>query len=331
MIIVYALLTAFSAFIFGGCASYLTLKYLRFMQIEDVPNDRSNHQVPVPRGGGIAITATLVFFLVGSGAPAPVAWAMLGVALISWLDDTSGVPPLYRLAVHIGAALLVLTTLPLPLLIHPIVDYLLVALCLAFWMNLFNFMDGIDGISGAEAIAIGLGVALLAVICQHVYSGAAVDGLTLAATCAAFLLFNWHPAKMFMGDVGSIPLGLLSGFLLCYLFAHGYGEAALILPAYYVADGGYTFAKRLFAGKKVWEAHSEHAYQQAVRARNPHDRVVWYISGLNIVLVLLAVISTREYFGYAALVAAYLAAGGMRYHLTQLRPAPEILVPVAAV
>lgn len=334
MIILYALLIAVSAFIFSASSSFLVLKYLRLIQLEDIPNERSNHSIPTPRGGGLAIAGTLIFFLIASGAPSQISWALAGIAYISFLDDKEGVPALHRLLVHIGASALALSGIYSGLFFQGLLpawaDFCLATLLLAFWINIFNFMDGIDGISGAEAISIGLGIAILTILCQNIFSGAAVDGITLAATCAGFLIFNWHPAKMFMGDVGSIPLGLLSGFILFYLASHGYWEAALILPAYYVTDGGFTLGKRLWQRKKIWEAHSEHAYQQAVRALIPHDVVVYRIIAANIGLILLACLSTREGFGIASIILGYAVAAGLRWHLTVMRPAPEILAPIKA-
>ncbi len=332
MISFYAILIALSAIVFSFGTSFLVLKYLQFSDLQDIPNERSNHAAPTPRGGGLAIVATLIFFLIGSGAPNLLVWAILGCGIISYLDDCGGVPVLYRLAVHFGAAILALISLPDVLffqgLIPPALDFAAATLLLVFWLNVYNFMDGIDGITGAQTVAMGVGVAILVAVGSKLYSGAAIDALAMAGAALGFLAFNWHPAKMFMGDVGSIPLGLMSGFLMFYLASHGHWHAALILPAYYVVDGGYTFLKRLLTGHKPWKAHSQHAYQQAVRRLIPHNIVVRRIAVINSLLIMLAVVSVSSgRYALFAVAIAYLLAILLRISLAIMRPTPEILLP----
>jgi UDP-N-acetylmuramyl pentapeptide phosphotransferase/UDP-N-acetylglucosamine-1-phosphate transferase len=328
----YLFILAFSAFL---CTAGGVAALLRFLEgsesLQDTPNERSNHSASVPRGAGIATTLVLAAFLLVGDAPSELCWALLGIGIISLMDDQGGVPIRYRLMVHFGAAALCLFGLTAPIFqgILPLwLDVSLSLLILVLWLNLFNFMDGIDGITGAQGIALGLGMIALALSASGIKSGFAADGAILAATCAAFLLFNWHPARIFLGDVGSIPLGLLTGFLLLNLASIGYWEAALILPAYYLADGGFTLLRRLVKGEKIWQAHSTHAYQQAVRAGLPHNKVVWWIAGANLILIALAVFSTRHEAGLPALGMAVIIAMALRWKLTTLRPIPQILAPL---
>jgi UDP-N-acetylmuramyl pentapeptide phosphotransferase/UDP-N-acetylglucosamine-1-phosphate transferase len=133
-----------------------------------------------------------------------------------------------------------------------------------------------------------------------------VEAGIVAAAALGFYGFNRSPAKLFMGDVGSITLGFLTGYLLLELAIGGQWTSALILPAYYLSDATTTLCKRLWRGEKVWQAHSQHAYQQAVRAGFSHSEVVNKISGLNMVLVVLAMAATVSMMAdVAMLVLAY--------------------------
>ena len=176
-------------------------------------------------------------------------------------------------------------------------------------INLFNFMDGIDGLAATEMIGVGIGFCLLSAFAGVTFPHALFAyNLILAAAGCGFLWWNWHPAKIFLGDVGSIPIGFLLGYLLLLAANSGYLFAALILPAYYLSDGTITLARRLWQGKKIWVAHSEHYYQQAVRRGRRHDTVTRYIFGLNILLVFLATLAViNPRIAVIHLAVAYLA------------------------
>lgn len=323
-----------SAAMFSFACCWLVLQWLNHQQsLQDIPNERSNHTAPTPRGGGIAVVLAAGCFLLVAGAADLLIWSVIGIAAISFADDLHGVSVRHRLAVHLGAALLcvlALKGLVFQGLLPWYADHLLAVLALVLYLNLYNFMDGIDGIACAQTISLGIGLAAVALSAEGVLSGVAADGLILAAACLPFLFFNWHPAKMFLGDVGSVPLGLITGFLLLHLADVGYWEAALVLPAYYLSDAGLTLTKRLLGGKKIWEAHSEHAYQQAVRNLVSHDEVVRWVIACNLILAALAVLATREYCGLIAVVLAYALAFTLRWKLTQLKPAPVVLAPITA-
>lgn len=262
-------------------ATGAVLRWLRARDILDRPNHRSSHTVPTPRGGGLALTPLMLagcagWFAVEGGGAAD--WAMLGGAallgLISWRDDKAPLPPLPRFAAQIAAVAAVLALLPHAGisggLLPPPLETAVAALAWLWFVNLFNFMDGIDGISGVEAaaIAVGLFVALPDAV--------AAGPLAVVAGCAlGFLVWNWHPAKIFLGDVGSVPLGYVLGYLLLSGAAHhpaGWA-AALILPAIYWADATVTIVRRALAGKAIWRAHREHFYQRAVQGGWSHARV----------------------------------------------------------
>ncbi|MEA2754431.1 MAG: hypothetical protein QOJ54_720, partial [Aliidongia sp.] len=178
-------------------------------------------------------------------------------------------------------------------LLAPGPDLLATALLWLWFVNLFNFMDGIDGITASETVMIGLGVAVIALVAADYQSGALPLGLAIAAAALGFLAWNWQPAKLFLGDVGSIPLGYLLGWLLLALARTGAWAPALILPLYYLTDATLTLAYRLLRGRRVWEAHREHFYQRAIQRGLSHAAVVLRIAAANLALVLLALLATE--------------------------------------
>lgn len=316
-------------------ATYGVLRLLRKRSVLDHPNPRSSHTVPTPRGGGLAVVAVLVptwvvIGLSGEGAP-PEVWALgggaLGLAAISWYDDLAGMAPPWRLLGQAVAVVLVLAAMAgrgpfLAGLLPPAADVLAAGLLWVWFINLFNFMDGIDGIAGAETASIGAGVAVVVSI-----AGAdrtlALYGLTAAAAGLGFLWWNWRPARIFLGDVGSVPLGFLLGWLLLSLSARGLWAAALILPLYYLADATVTLGRRALRGDPVWRAHREHFYQRAARRGLDHAFVVWTVIAADLVLVGLAALATIAGGGWAgpAVVGALAVVAVLLYLLAAGLPA----------
>jgi UDP-N-acetylmuramyl pentapeptide phosphotransferase/UDP-N-acetylglucosamine-1-phosphate transferase len=279
-------------------ATGLVLQALRRAAILDRPNERSSHAIPTPRGGGLAIMATIlpawaVIALAGYTDRTPlVAAAAAGVlAAVSWLDDRRGLTPATRFLVQFLCVADGLAALPgagavfqgwLP----PWLDVIAAGFAWLWFINLFNFMDGIDGIAGTEAASIGIGITLLAVL--HLAAGGlgiGLLGITIAASALGFLWWNWQPARLFMGDVGSVPLGYLLGWLLLLMAAAGLWAPALILPLYFLADASWTLTRRLLRGAKIWQAHREHFYQRAVQAGRSHAAVVRRVLLADIVLI----------------------------------------------
>ena len=242
-------------------------------------------------------------------APPAFAAVMVGLAMlavISWLDDIKGgMPVAARLTVQAVAVTLALATfqdagLVFQGMLPPVFDRLVAALLWMWFINLFNFMDGIDGISGVETISLGVGLALVAWLAGFAASLVALPAL-LAAAAVGFLAWNWQPAKIFLGDVGSVPLGFLLGWLLLVAAAQGQWMAAVILPLIYLADTTITLARRLMRGETVWRAHRKHFYQRAVRAGASHAEVATKVLVCNGALVALAIAATVGFPGPAAL------------------------------
>ncbi|WP_413204483.1 MraY family glycosyltransferase [Rhodospirillum sp. A1_3_36] len=277
----------------------------------DTPNARSSHHIPTPRGGGLAVMAValpligLAWLLAGPEGWGP--WMLLAGACtllaLSFMDDLWNLGVGARFVVQLLCVALGLMALPegtaelgMGGVLSPWVGVPIAFFGWVWFVNLFNFMDGIDGITGVETISLGLGITLVTLV-GGLDKGWAVPAPILAGAALGFLFWNWCPAKVFLGDSGSIPLGYLLGALLVALAAQGYVVAAVILPAYYWADATITLVRRLLKGEKIWQAHRTHFYQQATR-RTPgepgwtHDQVSLTIAGVNIVLTGLVVLWT---------------------------------------
>jgi UDP-N-acetylmuramyl pentapeptide phosphotransferase/UDP-N-acetylglucosamine-1-phosphate transferase len=270
---------------------------LRRRAVLDRPNERSSHAMPTPRGGGIAVIAAILLAwlgLVGFGllprASIPILFGAVLLAAVSWLDDLRGLPAAVRLATQLVAIGLVLRVgLPAGLVFQGWLpgwlDAVGTALLWVWFINLFNFMDGIDGLASGEAAAIGLGLLLFATIGVGQDPGLMVLGAAITAAAAGFLVWNWAPARIFLGDVGSVPLGYLLGFLLLEQAARGHWKVALILPLYFLADATITLLRRLLRAERVWQAHREHFYQRAVQRGLGHAAVVRRVIAADIVLI----------------------------------------------
>lgn len=293
-----ALFLACSAASYAG--TWAAIRLLMKRAIFDRPNERSSHSVPTPRGGGLAVTAVLI----AGAALWPDARAevwiviagLVALALLSWLDDLKGLSAALRLLVHAAVVAAALWMLPSDTLIFqgwlaPVADRIAAALLWIWFINLYNFMDGIDGISGVETFAIGFGLFLLSLLLPALTAEGRF-GLIAAGAACGFLLWNWHPARIFLGDVGSVPLGFFLGWLLLETAAAGQWAAALIMPLYYLADATITLAKRAACGEKVWLAHRQHFYQKPIQRGVAHDRVSRRIAASNAILIGLALLST---------------------------------------
>ncbi len=294
------------SFACAGLGIWPLVHYLRHRSILDHPNERSSHVTPTPKGAGLVLIPILAIAWIILGhmsdllpvrETAGIAALALLLAAISWIDDLRHVSAMIRLAAHFIVAAIAVEMMPDNILFfHGLfpekTDAVAAVVLLVWFINAFNFMDGIDGISGTTSIAIGLGVIVVATMSSAYltpFAGA------LVGTTAAFLIWNWHPAKIFLGDVGSAPLGLLIGWLLLSLDLNGLWAPALILPGYYMADAGITVLKRMFRGKRIWEAHNEHFFQQAALSGLSHARVSGIIFIMNLTLVGGAYVAANGY------------------------------------
>ncbi len=314
------------SFCIAAAGTGLLTHILRRRGVVDVPNPRSSHHSATPRGGGIAIVgAIMAGFAVlaittglppGSGIVIP---AALALAAISWIDDVRGLPASVRFlsqAVCVCASLYFLAPSG-PAMLDSVpagVRYAIMALAWLWFLNLYNFMDGIDGITGVETMIITLGVALV--------SGFALGGhallapaLVIAAAMPGFLIWNWPPARIFIGDVGSVTLGYLLGWLLLTMAGEGYPIAALLIPGYYLADATVTLFRRALRGEKIWQAHRQHAYQVAVQNGLSHGDVAKRVGILGVCLIGLGLMAVSH--PWPAFVAGVVLIAAMLHHFTR--------------
>jgi UDP-N-acetylmuramyl pentapeptide phosphotransferase/UDP-N-acetylglucosamine-1-phosphate transferase len=266
-------------------------------------NERTMHKGRIPVGAGwpvlvAALCVALVLWPVTKVHASLLPWIAV-LALVSWADDVNTLSPAVRFPIHIVAVLASLFALPeqtaifggaLPL----VADRLLAAFLLVWFVNLTNFMDGIDGITGVETIAVAVGYVLV----RSFLPGSSIEPLVglMSATAGAalgFLVWNWHPARIFLGDVGAVPLGFIMGLAMIDLAIAGQPAAALILPLYYLADATITLLRRLARGETPWHAHREHFYQRAALAAGSHTPVVMRIIACNAALVACAALSLK--------------------------------------
>jgi Fuc2NAc and GlcNAc transferase len=269
----------------------------------DLPNTRSSHKVPTPRGGGMAIVMTFLL-----GLPVLVwadvmaykeMFALSGagtlVAIVGFLDDHGHIAARWRLLTHFVAAswaLVWMGGMPPLMMFGVVVDaywlaQVLAAFYLVWLLNLYNFMDGIDGLAGVQAIAVCAGGALLCLLEGTTVAAWSAPMLLLAAV-SGFLSWNFPPARIFMGDAGSGFLGLMLGVLSIQAawITPAFFWAWLILLGVFVVDATLTLLRRILRRQKPYEAHRSHAYQYAARKYGTHRSVTLVVGAINLLWLL---------------------------------------------
>jgi UDP-N-acetylmuramyl pentapeptide phosphotransferase/UDP-N-acetylglucosamine-1-phosphate transferase len=282
--------------------------YLLAKGVLDIPNERSSHAVPIPRGAGLAVIMTIILGLLVSSAEAlnlSTLLILLSLTLllaVSWIDDKRSLSPTLRLGIHLLAATIGSFALgeratlfgdTLPFL----VDRVLMIIGWAWFMNLYNFMDGVDGITGSQTVCCTAGVFLLlaSVAPEQAATSQNLCALMIGS-CLGFLMLNWHPAKIFLGDSGSVPLGFLVAFLLLKLATLdvAYLLPAFLIPLFYIADSGITLTKRALRKEKIWQAHRQHYYQGATAGEGTPVPIVLWLIIANIGLISCAFLSIKS-------------------------------------
>lgn len=293
----------------------------------DFPNDRSLHTRPTPRVGGwgiVPVTSVAILLLTPSLWLAAV--CAVSLAAVSQIDDRRGLPAGVRFGVHFLAVAVLVVVDPAP---APWLALLVVGFLMLWLVNLYNFMDGADGLAGGMAL-FGFGGYTIASL------GGPVPQIDLGIACAVvagasagFLLFNFHPARIFLGDVGSIPLGFLAGALGYWGWLRGvwpvWFPALVFAP--FIGDASVTLLRRLLRGDKFWEAHREHYYQRLVRCGTGHTKtaLIWYfgmVIGIMLALWALGLSPLSQWLLIAAWVIVLMVAGAsidMRWRRYQSR------------
>lgn len=283
-------------------ASIIALRPLLARYAMARPTARSSHTEPTPQGGGIAVLLavgvavsaglTIVPASGGLGALALLAAAVLGLGLVGALDDLRPMPVLPRLALQTAAVAVAMHAAGpdvrlLPEAVPFLAERALAVIAGVWFVNLVNFMDGLDLVTVAETVPITAALVLLA-IAGLLPSDAGLVAAALLGGMLGFAVFNRPPARLFLGDVGSLPVGLLLAWLLYRLADAGPLAAALLLPFYYCADTTLTLLRRLAAGERVWEAHRSHFYQRATANGFSVREIVGHVFLLNVALAALA-------------------------------------------
>jgi UDP-N-acetylmuramyl pentapeptide phosphotransferase/UDP-N-acetylglucosamine-1-phosphate transferase len=270
------------------------------------PNSRSSHRRATPQGAGLAVILATLFvatIAVAAGLrdapfePSSV-WlvfaATVFIAIVGAVDDIRTVEVVPRLLMQAFAVALMIAALPSDLRVLSALPWwterALLLFAALWFVNLTNFMDGIDWMTIAEFVPMALGLALIGVLGALPLHGVVV-ALALCGGLIGFAPFNKPVARIFLGDVGSLPIGLLCAWLLLLVAGHGHLAAALVLPLYSLADATLTLVRRGMRAEKVWQAHRTHFYQRATDLGWPVSDIVTHVFGVNAALVVLATMS----------------------------------------
>jgi UDP-N-acetylmuramyl pentapeptide phosphotransferase/UDP-N-acetylglucosamine-1-phosphate transferase len=271
------------------------------------PNARSSHTAPTPQGGGIAVviaTVGLTVIIVIAGGMFgpdvtmrlwPVFAATVLIALIGAIDDIRTIAIAPRLLLQTISVAIVIAALPADLHVVPIlpwwIERALLLLAGVWFINLVNFMDGIDWMTVAEVVPVIGGLVLIGLLFGALPAPGMVVALALCGAMLGFAPFNRPVAQVFLGDVGSLPIGLLLLWLLMLTAGHGHLAAALILPLYYIADATVTLLRRLLNGEPFLQAHRSHYYQKATDRGFSVSEVIARVFSVNLALIALALLT----------------------------------------
>lgn len=311
-----------SAYISAFLLTYIGVEIFRRWSLRrelfDIPNERSSHVEPTPRGGGLIIDVVcLALFLIyclifqTNDYWSYFAGAII-VVLVSWLDDLYTVSSIWRFLCHSLAAILVVwglgfwETVYIPFagtIFFGQIGQVITFFWIVWMINAYNFMDGIDGIAGTQALTAGIGWLVIGGL--YGIDNTAFYGGVVAFSSLGFLIHNWQPAKIFMGDVGSAFLGYTFAVLpLIALKETGKEQfflpvIAVTLVLLFVFDSLITLFKRLLRREKVWQAHREHIYQNLVISGFSHSFVTIIYAVVSIIILILLVvwIENRRNFG----------------------------------
>jgi UDP-N-acetylmuramyl pentapeptide phosphotransferase/UDP-N-acetylglucosamine-1-phosphate transferase len=299
--VVAGLLTAVLTALASAAAILLLYPVLKRYALAK-PNARSSHLTPTPQGAGIAVIAAVVaasaiaiaVHAFPESATLPltiIIAAALAMACVGAIDDIRPLPIVPRLLLQSLIVAAVIFSLPKELRVVPVVPWSLERLILLigglWFVNLVNFMDGIDWMTAAEVIPLTATFALLGAT-HALPSYGAFLAVALGGAVVGFAYFNRPIARVFLGDVGSLPIGLLLGWLLVLLAANSHLAAAILMPLYYLADGTVTLLRRLSRSERVWQAHRTHFYQLATERGFTVPEIVGRVFLLNLCLCALA-------------------------------------------
>jgi len=316
----------FSVFVVACLGTWLARRYALAHHLIDQPGVRRSHSVATPRGGGIAIVVAMLLALLLEAAWMPaddlpmavVALGLLLVAAVGWIDDHRPLSPWIRLATHAAASACLAAAL---LASGSGTEAALVgALSALVLTNVWNFMDGIDGLATSQALLVALGCALLAGDSRSVFLA-----LALAAACAGFLPYNLPRARIFLGDVGSGALGYLLAVLVAFQSAYARFDAVLLLLplSAFLVDASLTLGRRVLRGEQWWLPHAQHAYQRWARLCARHGIVTASYSVWTALMLLnLSLVSSSSVAGKMLALSGCYLVGAITWTWLQRTPHP---------
>jgi UDP-N-acetylmuramyl pentapeptide phosphotransferase/UDP-N-acetylglucosamine-1-phosphate transferase len=296
----------FAIFIVASAVSFGLLLLLRplFQRYALAhPNARSSHKIPTPQGAGIGVVAATIATVAGASflfhdVGGHSLWLTLAatvfISLVGAFDDVSPIPVMPRLILQAIGVAVVLAAVPSDMRIAPSLPYWLerplLGLAVLWFVNLVNFMDGIDWMTVAEVVPVTAGLVIIGSL-GALSTSQIVLAIALCGAVAGFAPLNRPVAKLFLGDVGSLAIGLILAWLLIGVAARGYLSAALLLPLYYIADATITLLRRIAQREPIWQAHRTHFYQRATEHGFTVTVIVARVFAVNIVLGILAIAS----------------------------------------
>lgn len=284
------------------------INFFNKKDILDIPDHRSSHTTPTPTGAGIAIVISCVIgfllihnsqnfsnwkFAITTSELISTLITFIVLACLSFYDDRKDLSPILRILIHITAVIIGIMHLPDDFLLFDgkfplITDRVILAIGWIWFINLYNFMDGIDGITAVETITITTGLIILGILGFLPIEIMQYSSIILV-TFIAFIIFNWRPAKIFLGDVGTISFG----YVIAWLLIRGSVEFSVlslaILPMYHFIDATFTITKRAFKGEKIWQPHKQHYFQIALAKGRNHSQIVKRIALNNVFLLILSI------------------------------------------
>ena len=296
----------------------LLINFLRKKSYLDFPVERSNHKNPTPKSGGIVVIPLIIIFIfiyVKSGYIESNPWILfcsLSIILyfFSLLDDIYNLPILPRIFIQLICVIIgveyfnneinilmdeiVSNNLLFKKSIYIIIFKLIIISSWLWIINLFNFMDGMDGLTASQICTFSMGITLLSIL-NFLSKNETFLGLIILSTCLGFFYWNKSPAKIFLGDVGSIPLGFMVGFFITNsLITHHIFFPMIILILFFLFDSTFTLLKRLLSRKNILKAHSDHLYQKKIRSGHSHNYILKRINYANLILLFCSILYFKE-------------------------------------
>jgi len=307
------LMAAFA--LLAGILSYFscrtTLRIATDLNMIVQPGERQSHTVATPTGGGLGLIFSLLVTSIAMqfSQPLPIFWwlnmlpGVVALAAAGWFDDRHHISSLLRLLIQLAVSIWLLSSICFQNTSINISLCVGMLIAMIWWMNLYNFMDGSNGMAGFQGVFAGLVMAAL--FWQGDQLAMAALALVVAAVCVGFLPLNFPRASIFMGDVASVPLGFIFASLAVYGLHTGVMSLSLslLIMSVFIVDATLTLLARVIAGERWYTAHNQHIYQRLIAKGWSHSRVLAVYQALNVILVLPAIVLASMYTQYAIVIA----------------------------